>query len=212
MSSLTDTLLTAVLVYGPLALGLALGLAALGLPLPATLLVLAAGAFVQQGVLEPGATVLLALVGTVLGDSGGYGLGRLGGRWLPQRITASTSWERAASTFSRWGGMAIVLTRFLLSPLGPATSIIAGSSRYAFGRFLAFDLLGEVIWIGLFGGLGYSFATHWELLSDLASNLSGLLLGLAVLVLAPVLAFRNRRSSQNRAAQPLAKTHDHPLL
>jgi membrane-associated protein len=203
MSELTDTLLTAVLVYGPLALALTLALAALGLPLPATLLVLAAGAFVQQGVLDAGSTALLALGGTMLGDSGGYGLGRLGERWLPGRITSSATWRRAAARFSDWGGWAIVITRFLLTPLGPATSIIAGSSHYAFGRFLAFDLLGELIWIALFGGLGYSFATSWELLSDLASSLSGLLLGIVVLLLGGVLAVRTRRARQARARPQL---------
>ena len=51
MSELNDLLLTGLLNHGSLLLGLVLFFAALGVPLPATMLLLAAGAFAQQGVL-----------------------------------------------------------------------------------------------------------------------------------------------------------------
>jgi membrane-associated protein len=49
--SLTDFFLTGMITYGPPVLGLALLLGALGVPVPGTLFVLAAGAFVRQGVI-----------------------------------------------------------------------------------------------------------------------------------------------------------------
>ena len=53
MSELSGALLTALINQGQWLLASVLFLAALGVPLPATMLLLAAGAFARQGVLEP---------------------------------------------------------------------------------------------------------------------------------------------------------------
>jgi membrane protein DedA with SNARE-associated domain len=192
MSDLTDTLLTAVLAYGAPALGIVLLIAGLGVPLPATLLLLAGGAFVRQGMLDSQLALALALLGSVLGDSGSYCLGRCGGALVQKRVEGAT-WRRARATFERRGALAIVLTRFLLTPLALPTNLIAGSSRYTFRRFLALDTLGELVWIALYGGLGYLFADQWETLSDLSSSVTGALLGLLALAAGVFLAYRSRR-------------------
>lgn len=193
MSDITDTLLTAVLAYGAPALGLALLVVALGIPLPATLLLLASGAFVRQGVLDVRVALGLGLLGSVLGDSGSYCLGRCGGALVLRRVEGRALWRQAQATFERRGALAIFLTRFLLTPLALPTNLLAGSSRYAYGRFLALDALGELVWIALYGGLGYAFADQWETISDLAGNLTGALIGLLALVAGGTLAHRLRR-------------------
>jgi membrane protein DedA with SNARE-associated domain len=193
MSDITDTLLTAVLAYGAPALGLALLIVALGIPLPATLLLLASGAFVRQGVLDAWVALGLGLLGSVLGDSGSYCLGRCGGTLVLRRIEGRALWRQARATFERRGALAIFMTRFLLTPLALPTNLLAGSSRYAYGRFLALDALGELIWIALYGGLGYAFADQWETISDLAGNLTGAVIGLLALVAGGALAYRMRR-------------------
>jgi membrane-associated protein len=193
MSDLTDTLLTAVLAYGAPALGLALLVVALGIPLPATLLLLASGAFVRQGVLDARVALVLGLLGSVLGDSGSYCLGRCGGALVLRRVEGRALWRQARATFERRGALAIFMTRFLLTPLALPTNLLAGSSRYAYGRFLALDVLGELVWIALYGGLGYAFADQWETISDLAGNLTGALIGLLALVAGAALAYRMRR-------------------
>ena len=193
MSDLTDTLLTALLAYGAPALGLALLIVALGIPLPATLLLLASGAFARQGILDARVALALGLLGSVLGDSGSYCLGRCGGALVLKRVEGRAIWSRARASFERRGGLAIFLTRFMLTPLALPTNLIAGSSRYAYGRFLALDLLGELVWIALYGGLGYAFADQWETMSELAGNLTGALIGLLALVAGGTLAYRARR-------------------
>jgi membrane-associated protein len=74
--SLTDFFLTGMITYGAPALGLALLLGALGVPLPGTLFVLASGAFVRQGVMDWAEASSLGLLGAVLGDSISYVMGR----------------------------------------------------------------------------------------------------------------------------------------
>jgi membrane protein DedA with SNARE-associated domain len=53
--------------------------------------------------------------------------------------------------------------------------------------------LGELVWIALYGGLGYAFADQWEIVSDLAGNLTGALIGLLALLAGSALAYRARR-------------------
>ena len=198
MTDLTDTFLTGMLAYGAPALSAALLLGALGLPLPSAMFLLAAGAFVRQGVLDWSLTVPLALLATVAGDSGGYCLGRCGGPLVLKRVENSAVWGRARATFDRRGGVAILLTRFLLTPLATPINLIAGSSRYSFARFVFFDVLGELAWIALYGTLGYVFAESWELLNDLMGNISGLLVGVVVLGVGAYLASRYWRGKANR--------------
>ncbi|HLB45875.1 MAG TPA: hypothetical protein VJL59_02510, partial [Anaerolineales bacterium] len=78
MSNLTDLFLTGMITYGAPALGFALLLGAAGLPLPGTFFLLAAGAFVRQGMIDGAAASGLGLLGTILGDSLGYAIGRFG--------------------------------------------------------------------------------------------------------------------------------------
>jgi membrane-associated protein len=190
MSELTEAFLTAMLAYGPLALALALLIAALGVPLPATLLLLAAGAFARQGALDSTSAGALGLLASVLGDSGGYCLGRCGGALVRRRLAGRNSWQRAQATFARRRGLAVLLTRFALTPLALPTNLIAGSTHYAFPRFLVFDVIGESVWVALYGSLGYLFADRWEVLSELAGNVTGTLLGLLALTLCAVWAYR----------------------
>lgn len=192
MSNLSDTLLAAVLAYGPMAFGLTLMLTAFGAPLPATLLLLAAGAFTRQGLIDGTLAALLGLLGSVLGDSGSYLVGRYGGAFLQRRIAHIGVWQQAQATFTRSGSLAILLTRFLLTPLAWPTNLIAGSGQYPFARFLALDTAGELVWVVIYGGLGYLFADRWEALSDVVGNLSGVLVGLLVLAVGGYMAYRHR--------------------
>lgn len=197
--NLTDSLLTGVLVYGTPAFGLALLLGALGVPVPGSLFVLAAGAFVRQGVLDGWGAAGLGLSGVILGDSLSYGLGRFAGGWAQRRFGQSSGWRRAEQTFNRRGGLAVYLTRFLLTPLALPINLIAGSSGYTFWRFFAYMAAGEATWLGLYGGLGYAFGSQWELISQFMSDFSGLLVGLVLLGAGIYGAVSYLRRPHNRA-------------
>jgi membrane-associated protein len=179
--NLTDLFLTSLIVYGAPAFGLALLLGAIGVPLPGSLLVIAAGAFVRQGVLDGGLALILGLSGALLGDSLSYGLGRFAKRWVQARIGRVPAWRRAQTTFNRRGSLTIYLTRFLFTPLAIPVNLIAGGSGYTFPLFLAYAAAGEATWLGLYGGLGYTFGSQWELISQLVSDFSGVLIGIVAL-------------------------------
>lgn len=192
MSDLVDALLTTLLNHGAWALGGTLFLAALGLPLPASLLLVAAGAFAQQGALKASDLALAALTGAVLGDGVSYGVGRLGGAHLPAQLRASPAWARAGTLFARWGGWGVFLTRFALTPVALPVNLLAGSTGYAWARYLPAVLAGEATWVVMYGGAGYLFAQQWETVAALAADGVGLLLGLALAVAAAFWLWRQR--------------------
>ena len=180
MSDLNDLLLTAIVTYGAVALAAVFLLAALGVPLPSTLCVIAGGAFVQQGVLTLAPTVVLALLGVVLGDTLSYGMGWLLRGPLQRRFGRSPAWLRAERYFAERAGAAIFLTRCLLTPIAVPVNLVAGGSDYPVTRFVAYDAAGELLWLLCYGALGYLFGSQWEYVSALVSDASGLLLGLAL--------------------------------
>ncbi|WP_332743524.1 DedA family protein [Hydrogenophaga sp.] len=192
MSEVSEWLLTALLNHGNTLLGGTLFLAAFGIPLPATMLLMAAGSFTRQGVLPLEGALLSACVGAVAGDGCSYVLGRTGLKLVPRSITGSQGWQRAAALFSRWGGWGVFVSRFLLTPVALPVNLLAGSTRYPWQRFMSAVVAGEVIWVFLFGGLGHLFASQWEVLSQLAGDAMGVLMG-AVLVLGGIWALVSSR-------------------
>ena len=194
MTAVSDLLLTALLNYGAVALGTVLFLAALGVPLPASMLLIAAGAFAQQGVLGVNEAAAAALAGAVLGDNGSYGLGRFGAARIPLRVRDSALWARSATLFARWGLWGVYLTRFLLTPVALPVNLLAGSTGYPWSWYLGAVVAGEATWVGLYGGAGYVVARQWESISALAADGAGLLVGAALIVVAARWLWRHRWS------------------
>ena len=197
ISELTDQFLTWFVTFGPPMLCLALFLGALGVPLPGTFFVIAVGAFVRQGVLNGYTTIIFALLGAVGGDTLSYSLGRFARGWLQTRFGASPAWQRAEVYLAQRGGIAIYLTRWLLTPIAVPTNLVAGSGGFPLWRFLSYDIAGEMTWLLLFGTLGYIFGSQWEAISDFISNFSGLLVGV-VIIGAGLYVLLRRQRNHNR--------------
>jgi membrane-associated protein len=180
---MAELFLTWMTIYGPLALGLALLLGPLGLPIPTGLVVMAAGASARQGLMDWSTAVILGLVATVVGDSLSYALGRFAGPWVERfaRGSRAAVWERALERFRQYGGLAVYVTRVLLTALDVPTNLVAGSSRYDFKRFLVWAVAGRVTWIALYGGLGYVAGSQWQVVSQVMSQY-GAWLGVVVAV------------------------------
>lgn len=188
--NLEEMLLTWLVNYGAAALGVTLFVGALGAPLPGSLLVLAAGAFARQGVLEWQWAALAGLWGAVIGDTLSYGMGYWAKNWVERRFAHAATWQQAQAIFVKRGALAIYLTRFILTQVAIPVNWVAGSSGYPLGRFFAYDFAGEVTWILLYGGLGYTFGNQWELISQLLSDFGGLLVGVLIVLSGGYLLFR----------------------
>ncbi len=195
-ASLTEFLLTQVINYGAPILGVIVLTGALGVPFPGTLIVIAVGAFCQQGILSWPITGLVALACVVLGDSLSYAMGFYAREPVLHRWGTSARWVQARTTFQKWGGLSIVLTRFLITGIAVPVNLLAGTGNYPFRKFLMFDLLGEAVWIFGYGGVGYLFGAQWENASDVLNNISGLALGLVILLAGTWLGTKWNRSNK----------------
>jgi len=195
-----DFLLTQIINYGAPFLGVIVFISALGAPFPCTLIVVAAGAFAKQGLLTWYTAGLISLASVVLGDNLSYLLGHYARGPVLHRFQNNKRWIQAETTFNRWGGMAVVWTRFLVTGIAVPVNLIAGTSGFGIRRFFIYDLIGETIWIFGYGGLGYLFGTQWEVISDVLSNVSGLALGLFFLAIGIWLGVRRIRKNSMAAS------------
>ena len=178
---MSEFLLTQVINYGSLLVGLILFLGALGVPIGASAILIAAGAFSQQGILDWPSAAILGLIGAILGDTLSFGMGHYAKDAVQKRFGKSPAWISARASFQNNAGAAIFLTRFLITALAIPTNLTAGGSGYKYSRFIAYDIPGEIMWIGLYGGLGYLFGSQWELVNEFLSNFGGLILGVLLL-------------------------------
>lgn len=196
---MSDFLLTQIINYGAPLVGLILFLGALGFPVGASVILIAAGAFSQQGILDLLPAAIYGLLGAVVGDVISFGIGFYAKDWVDARFGNSKAWRNAEESFSARAGLAIYLTRFLVTALAIPTNLIAGGSGIQLRRFVTYDTMGEFTWIILYGGLGYWFGSQWELVSTFLSNFGGLMLGLLILLSGIWLAVRKLKTEPNSA-------------
>jgi membrane protein DedA with SNARE-associated domain len=179
----TDTLLALVPVYGPLLLGLIAMLACIGLPLPATLSLMAGGAFAEAGDLDPAPVLTAILIGAVIGDQIGFALGQRAQR-LVARLSRKPSRARllaeATARLQARDLAAVFLSRWLFSPLSPWVNLMAGSLGVVWARFTLAAFFGRILWIGIYFGLGWAFVDQIDRLGDVLGDATGLLAMAAV--------------------------------
>jgi membrane-associated protein len=189
---LDDRFLSALLVYGYPMLALILLFGAIGLPLPTGVSATVAGSLSALGKMDWLTAGVIAVVASIVGDIVAYGAGRVAstpflerwGRWvgyLPGRRA------QAEMLFDRWGSLAVLLTRTLMSHLSSIISLLAGLHRYRIYSFLAFDALGRLIWTAAYMGLGYTLAGSLDAATDFLRNVTGVLLSLTALAISLVI-------------------------
>lgn len=184
--NLSDYLLSTLGIYGvPILFGVLL-VGSIGVPMPASLMLVAAGSFVEQGEMKLWPVLALASLGAIIGDNIGYALGRWGGRRITRRITNWTGGEErlqhAAEWSNRWGGTGIFLSRWLVTPLGPVINLTSGMANYSWPRFLLFDVAGEALWVVLYVMLGKIFSGRVQALSDFLGDFTWLIVALLVVL------------------------------
>lgn len=161
-------------------------LSCLALPVPSSLLMLSAGGFAATGDLSLPTVALAAFAGAVLGDNTGYWLARgFGTRlaaWLAGHPDRATLLTRSAAMIDRRGGSAVFFSRWLVAPLGPYMNYFCGLTRFAWARFALWGIAGELVWVGLYVGLGYLFAGRITETASLIGNASGFVTALVVVL------------------------------
>lgn len=194
---MTDTLLGLVPTWGALLVGIANFLSCIALPIPASLIMLAAGAFVAAGDLTVTSVWIAAAIGAVTGDQAGYALGRWGGEPLIARLTQRRTTRklatRAIDSLTAQAALVVFFSRWLVSALGPYVNLAAGATRLNWVPFTVFGVVGELIWVSLYIGIGYAFSSQIDEVGSIVGNVSGALAAGVVAIVFGRMLIRVRR-------------------
>jgi membrane-associated protein len=168
-----------------------------GVLVPGEIGIVLGGVLANQHKLPLWAVLVAAIAGAIIGDTIGYWVGKRYGEWLlsrlPNKILDKDKVHRAEGTVRHYGGRAVFVGRFTaaLRALVPGT---AGMSGVHYGKFLAWNAAGGIIWATIFVMIGYLAGSQYQHIEKYANYIG---IGLLVLI-AVVLVLRHRRN-QRRA-------------
>jgi len=161
---LHETIAGLIASYGYVVLFFLVGLESLGIPLPGETALVTAAAFAALGHLSISAVMATAVAAAIIGDNGGYWIGRGGGIALVRRYGRvlhlnESHLARAQTLFAQHGPKTVFIGRFI-ALLRTWAAVLAGVAKMPYGTFMLYNALGAVCWAVLFGTLGYAFGRN----------------------------------------------------
>ena len=152
--------------------------------LPGDSLLFVAGAMAAQGTFSLPVLVPLLMLAAILGDSMNYAIGSwmrasmLDKHWI--RFIKPEYLERTHDFFDRHGRKTIVLARFV-PVVRTFAPFVAALGHMAYHVFLAYNVVGGVLWVGALIGAGVAFGN----LPWVAEHLTLVILGIVAVSLVP---------------------------
>jgi membrane protein DedA with SNARE-associated domain len=133
---------------------------AIGVPIPAAIALVAAGAAVASHNLWGPGILLAAMVALLAGDSALFWLGRYSGWGLMALLcrlsmNQETCMLRSAQSFYKRAKVTLVIAKFIPG-VNTMAAPLAGSMKMRFGQFLRLDLAGALLYSVTFLLLGYA--------------------------------------------------------
>lgn len=127
----------------------------------------------------------LLLVAGILGDSVNYSIGK----WIGPRVFQFESNRffnrnhlmKAHAFYEKYGGRAIILARFvpIVRTFAP---FVAGVGTMNYPKFIVYNVVGAVLWVGLFIGAGYLFGN----MPFVQKNMKVVILGIIIVSVLPI--------------------------
>ncbi|OED43985.1 hypothetical protein AB833_02560 [Chromatiales bacterium (ex Bugula neritina AB1)] len=177
---MTDTFFALIPVYGLWIVLLSVTLSCVALPIPSSLMVMAAGGFASAGDLAFWQLVAFSFVGFVFGDQIVYWTGR----WASVSVIARFSRQpktaavvaSAQALFERNGLASVFVSRTLLSPLGPYVGYLSGALRVSWPKFTFSAIAGALVWSVGYAALGFIFSDQIGQIASLIKRSIGLIM------------------------------------
>jgi membrane-associated protein len=167
--------------------------------LPGDSLLFAAGSFAALEALDVRFLFVLLFAAAVLGDNLNYAVGRYLGpkvfHYERSRFFNPDHLRKTHQFYEKYGVKTIIIARFvpIVRTFSPFVAGI-GSMRYL--RFLAYDVVGGILWVGICLGAGYFFGN----LPFVKKNFSLVILAIIVVSLLPaVVEYLRHRVEARRA-------------
>jgi len=163
--------------------------------LPGDSLLFAAGAFSARGALDPFTLSVLLIIAAIVGDTVNYWIGNALAPRLAQgriRFIKESHLRKTQEFYEKHGGKTIIIARFvpIVRTFAP---FVAGVGAMHYPRFLAYNVVGGIIWVLLFVWAGYFFGN----IPAVEHNFTLVIFAIIFLsVLPPIIEYiRHRRSA-----------------
>jgi membrane protein DedA with SNARE-associated domain len=192
--------------YGYPAVGALVWLDNCGIPVPGQTILVLASVYAGTGRMSLAGVMAIAVTAAFLGQALGYLIGRTGGhafvgRWGRYVLVTPERLAKAESFFARYGGRIVVVARFV-DGLRQLNGIIAGTTEMPWRRFMAANLLGAVLWVGVWATLGYYAGSDIDTLYRQAIRYQLFLLAAVVVVVLALVARMLLRRRRRRRITP----------
>ena len=127
--------------------------------LPGDSLLFAAGALAARGAMQVTWVFLLLAAAAILGDTVNYWIGKYLGKRIvggKRRLVKQEHLDRTHAFFEKYGGKTIIIARFvpIIRTFAP---FVAGIGTMTYRRFLAYNVVGGLLWVFVCLGAGYFF-------------------------------------------------------
>jgi membrane-associated protein len=162
--------------------------------LPGDSLLFAAGTFAALGSLDLWLLVVLLIAAAILGDTVNYWVGA----WVgPRAFSGNVKFlrkdylDRTHAFYEKHGGKTVILARFvpIIRTFAP---FVAGVGAMSYPKFITYNVVGALLWVGLFVPAGYFFGN----IPTVRKNFTLVILAIIALSVLPIAleAIRARRS------------------
>ena len=180
--------------YGPILVFTSVLLEQAGVPVPCTPWLIASGALARLGHGTLALPIALAAVAASMGHLVWFFAGRHWGSRVLRLVCRlslepDTCVQRTENAFTRYGARALVIAPFIpgLTTLAPP---LAGMSGMPLRRFVVLDLVGDLLWVTTFVGIGWLAGEPFFHLVQMAMAYAGSAVGAAAIVLALYLLYK----------------------
>jgi membrane-associated protein len=165
--------------------------------LPGDSLLFVVGALAGAGLMSYSLSVVLLIAAAVLGNQTNYTIGAIVGprvfQWKQSRVFNKRAFQQAHDFYERYGGITIVLARFLpfLRTFAP---FVAGVAQMTRSKFSFYDVTGGSLWVLSLVTAGYLFGN----MAWVQANLSKIIWAMIIVpgAIAFVGAWRARRAAK----------------
>ena len=170
--------------------------------LPGDSLLFAAGSIAAIGKMNIHLMVVLLIIAAILGDAVNFMVGKYFGEKLfsnpNSKIFKQSHLQKTQQFYAKHGGKTILMARFIpiVRTFAP---FVAGMGHMSYHHFLAYNVIGGVLWVTIFSYLGYFFG-NMDIVKD---NLSLVLVAIIVLSILPAIIeiIRHKRAANKAGAQ-----------
>lgn len=154
------------LSYGSFAIFGLLALGIIALPVPEETLLVFTGFMIHQGTFSLVPAALAAFLGSVVGISVSYMIGRTGGLYVIRKygsyVGLTESKMAIAHNWFEHFGKWVLFIGYFIPGLRHFTGVFAGVSTLEYSHFCLFAYSGAFFWVATFLSIGYFFGNYHQ--------------------------------------------------